>query len=469
VVICPQDIAVTNLASVPARPGSLNEFLLSGGNAFDSCENNLVYVCTDAPTITGPCSSTIERTHTVTDSCFNSVSCVQVITVLKSSSGISARDDSVRATKDVPCLFPKATLLSNDTSADGSPLSMIEVSGSSLKGGSVSLSGTNILYNPPAGLADVDVFTYTVRDECGNTATATVTVTVVPANQSPVVASTTVHTALNTPATLTLSNLLALAVDPDGDALTLTSAQIVGNVGSVTLTESNVIAYPPLNFVGSFQYTFTVSDGRDGFGIGTVTVVVEDAPLAMTEGTPAFNPQTGLFEQRVTATNGGATTIAALQFCISGLPSNIRVWNASGTNAGTPYVQYNHPVDPGQSVTVRIEYYVPDRHPFTPVITMKNVTPAGVTDVSSAGTVAIDRCFMDTRLADEPRFVIEFTSIPGRVYTILYSDDGMNWAPATPSVTATSNRTQWYDDGPPKTETKPTTKGIRLYRVLLAP
>jgi hypothetical protein len=58
----------------------------------------------------------------------------------------------------------------------------------------------------------------------------------------------------------------------------------------------------------------------------------------------------------------------------------------------------------------------------------------------------------------------------GRSYTVIYSDDGMiTWRAATPSVTATSTRTQWYDDGPPKTHAQPLNSGSRFYRVILNP
>jgi len=78
--------------------------------------------------------------------------------------------------------------------------------------------------------------------------------------------------------------------------------------------------------------------------------------------------------------------------------------------------------------------------------------------------VVIDRTFMDLRIPGEPRYVLEFTSVPGRIYTIIYSDDLQSWKAATPSITATANRTQWYDDGAPKTDAKPSAKSVRFYR-----
>ena len=57
--------------------------------------------------------------------------------------------------------------------------------------------------------------------------------------------------------------------------------------------------------------------------------------------------------------------------------------------------------------------------------------------------------------------------MPGSTYTIIYSDDDMaTWQVATPSVTASANVTQWYDDGPPKTESAPMSVTNRFYRVI---
>jgi hypothetical protein len=93
--------------------------------------------------------------------------------------------------------------------------------------------------------------------------------------------------------------------------------------------------------------------------------------------------------------------------------------------------------------------------------------PAAPTTTTNAPGVAIDRCFIDSR--DGQRFVIEWTSLINRTYVVFYSDDMTLWKAATPSVRAVSNRTQWYDDGPPKTDFKPPSKNSRLYRVVLMP
>jgi hypothetical protein len=150
------------------------------------------------------------------------------------------------------------------------------------------------------------------------------------------------------------------------------------------------------------------------------------------------------------------------------LSTNAFLQNASGVTNNRPYVQYNSALNPGSTVVFRLEFYVPNRRPFTNSFEAEMVFPATVGTNAAAG-VFVDRMFVDNRIIGEPRIVIEFNSIVGRVYTVIYSDDQMEtWRAATPSITAGSSRTQWYDDGPPKTASRPTNQ-MRVYRVILAP
>ncbi len=199
---------------------------------------------------------------------------------------------------------------------------------------------------------------------------------------------------------------------------------------------------------------------------GALTVTNATPQFGILQGTNVFNPQTGLYEQRDTVTNTGAITVAAVRLLVGGLRTNVFLYNATGTNAGRPYVQYNSPLNPGQSVTFLLEFYVGDRHPFTNTLEAQAVLPSPAGTNSGAG-VAISRAFMDNRIAGQPRFVIEFASVPGRTYTVIYSDDSMaTWQVATPTITANATSTQYYDDGPPKTVSPPLSIRSRLYRVI---
>ena len=98
-----------------------------------------------------------------------------------------------------------STLLANDTDPDtGDHLAVVSVSGNSANGAAVTLSGTDIIYDPTnvpalqalrAGQTTTDTFTYTINDGHGETATATVTLVVAGINDVPTIVSETDPTA----------------------------------------------------------------------------------------------------------------------------------------------------------------------------------------------------------------------------------------------------------------------------------
>jgi len=167
----------------------------------------------------------------------------------------------------------------------------------------------------------------------------------------------------------------------------------------------------------------------------------------------------------VVVTNTGTATVAGVRLYVGGLRTGVTLYNATGTTNGTPYVQYNSPVNPASTVTFHLEFYNPSRLSFTHTLTAVAILPPDAAGVGTNG-VAISKSFLDMRIEGDTRFVIEFPTTPGKTYTIIYSDDLVNWKVATPSVTANANVTQWYDDGPPKTVSKPASVGSRYYRVI---
>jgi uncharacterized repeat protein (TIGR01451 family) len=185
-------------------------------------------------------------------------------------------------------------------------------------------------------------------------------------------------------------------------------------------------------------------------------------------GVPVLNPQTGLFEETATVTNTGNATVLGFRLNVGGLRSGVSLWNADGTNNGVPFINYNFPVDPSNAVSVILEFYNPSRLAFTNTLSAEAIVPVVATLGSTNGSVAVSRVFTDTRIPGDTRFVIEFASVAGKTYVILYSSDltATNWNIATPSVQASANVTQWYDDGPPKTASKPDSVDARYYRVI---
>jgi len=195
-------------------------------------------------------------------------------------------------------------------------------------------------------------------------------------------------------------------------------------------------------------------------------------------GTSAFNPQTQLYEEFVTVTNIGRAPVHALRLSIGNLRSGVRLYNATGTNNGVAYVEYDPPYDSplnpypqaNSSVTFTLEFFVSDRRPFTNSLTAVAIDAPVNQPVNGVQVSILQSGFNDQRNPGNPRFLVQFSSVPGRTYTVQYTDDLLTWRNATPSIIATATSTFWYDDGPPVTVSPPTyPNSSRFYRVLLNP
>jgi uncharacterized repeat protein (TIGR01451 family) len=202
----------------------------------------------------------------------------------------------------------------------------------------------------------------------------------------------------------------------------------------------------------------------------SVATQVGVAPFSILGGTAILNPQTGLFEETVAVTNNTDVLIYGFRLYVANLTSGVTLYNATGTTNGVPYVNYNYPVDAKSYATMVLQFYSPLR--VTPTNTLyaealqlNQIVPPG--NVSTNGSALITTTFMDNRIAGDPRFVIEFKSVPGKTYVVIYKDNSStNWNAATPSLKASANVTQWYDDGPPETQSKPMSVTNRWYRVI---
>jgi subtilisin-like proprotein convertase family protein len=71
-----------------------------------------------------------------------------------------------------------AAILSNDSDADGDPITFLGVSSPSVNGGTVVSNSGWIYYNPPAGFTNSDSFTYSITDGFGAPVTGNVTVNI---------------------------------------------------------------------------------------------------------------------------------------------------------------------------------------------------------------------------------------------------------------------------------------------------
>ncbi|MFL6691626.1 MAG: cadherin-like domain-containing protein, partial [Ramlibacter sp.] len=212
--------------------------------------------------------------------------------------------DVVAGTEDVPLVIAPATLLANDTDVDGDALTLTAVDNGS--GGTVALSGGNIVFTPNPNFYGLARFSYTVADGTGAWATGTVQVNVAPVNDAPVANDDSATALTSLPLTIATSALLANDVDIEGDTLTVTG---VGSAvhGTVSLGANSVTFTPDLLYLGPASFTYTISDGRGGTATATVDINV-NAVLGNTA--PTANGDAATATEDTPLAIGAATLLA---------------------------------------------------------------------------------------------------------------------------------------------------------------
>lgn len=162
-------------------------------------------------------------------------------------------------------------VLANDADPDQDRLTVVAVTRPA--NGTAAAFGDAVTYTPGPGFSGVDSFSYTVADGQGGESSATVTVTVRPANRPPVAVDDDVQVPLDTPVVI---DVLANDSDPDGDPLTIIDASDRSVMMSLVVVNADgTIRYQPkAGWFGDDSFTYTISDGRGGTDSATVRVVV---------------------------------------------------------------------------------------------------------------------------------------------------------------------------------------------------
>lgn len=174
-------------------------------------------------------------------------------------------------------------VLANDSDPDGHPLTVTSVTTPTSGSAVIQAGGGAVIYTP--GTPPSASFTYTVSDGRGGTATATVSVTIIP-NTAPDALGDQIRVSYNTPLTIQHSTLLANDFDADGDARTITGFNTAGIVGTLSCPAGGTSCTytPPTGYRWVTSYTYTVSDGRGGTDTATVKLkvgVTQSAPVAV--------------------------------------------------------------------------------------------------------------------------------------------------------------------------------------------
>ncbi len=163
-------------------------------------------------------------------------------------------------------------ILANDFDPNGDALSVVELGDA--QHGTLQLSDDGVVtYVPDKDYLGQDSFTYTVRDPNGETASATVTISVTPPNNAPNAEDDRAQTIEGEPVTISAAALLDNDSDPDGHNIAVTAVGEAAH-GRAVLLGGTVLYTPDAGFVGTDRFTYTLTDERGGTDTAEVVVGV---------------------------------------------------------------------------------------------------------------------------------------------------------------------------------------------------
>ncbi|ENP0805821.1 tandem-95 repeat protein [Vibrio parahaemolyticus] len=185
----------------------------------------------------------------------------------------NAKNDVITTEEDTAVTID---VLVNDSDVEGDVLSIQSASVPSEQG-SVDIVDGKLVFMPAENFNGEATITYIVTD--GDlTDEAKVTVTVTPVNDSPVAVDDTVSTQEDTVVTI---DVLTNDTDVDGDKLSIESASVPKEQGTVEVVDGKLVFTPAENFNGDAEITYTVTDGEltDEAKVTVTVNPVNDAPI----------------------------------------------------------------------------------------------------------------------------------------------------------------------------------------------
>jgi hypothetical protein len=203
--------------------------------------------------------------------------------------------------------------------------------------------------------------------------------------------------------------------------------------------------------------------------IVTVPVVIYHAQLAVTQevaGIAQLNRSTGLYEQIVEVENTTPYTMEAIRIHVEGLNENVTLQSTTGTgDDGTPYVQYDVPMTPGEKQNFLIEFRSKTRRWDAATSIILELLPEAEEEPIIGELREVD---MEVQIGSDSSFYLNFLTEEGTTYYIQYAEQitGL-WKTSNITLKGSGQRQVWVDDGPPKTNTHPSEATSRFYRIII--
>ncbi|TXM08830.1 tandem-95 repeat protein [Vibrio parahaemolyticus] len=244
---------------------ALNFSVSGNSNVLVSIENG---IATISPTADWNGSETL--TFTATDPSGESVSQTVNFTVASVADIVA---DKATVVEDMPTII---NVLSNDTFESTDKVVSLDADNGPKNGTVIVNNDGTVTYTPDDNYVGKDTFTYVVTSG-GVSESTTVSVDVTPVNDAPVAKDDIATTQEDTAVTI---DVLPNDSDVDGDKLSIESASVPKEQGTVEVVNGKLVFTPAENFNGDAEITYTVTDGQltDEAKVTVTVNPVNDAP-----------------------------------------------------------------------------------------------------------------------------------------------------------------------------------------------
>ncbi|EGQ8510500.1 tandem-95 repeat protein [Vibrio parahaemolyticus] len=255
----------TAFSDVDNVDGELTFSVSGNSNVLVSIENG---IATISPTADWNGSETL--TFTVTDPSGESVSQTVDFTV---APVVDIKADSTNVVEDTPTII---NVLGNDTFESTDKVVSLDANNGPKNGTVIVNNDGTVTYTPDDNYVGKDTFTYVVTSG-GVSESTTVEVNVTPVNDAPVAKDDIATTQEDTAVTI---DVLPNDSDVDGDKLSIESASVPKEQGTVEVVDGKLVFTPAENFNGDAEITYTVTDGEltDEAKVAVTVNPVNDAP-----------------------------------------------------------------------------------------------------------------------------------------------------------------------------------------------
>ena len=320
---------------------------MSGGETVGTLAivNNQVRFTPTDPDFNG----TVTFTYRASDGLVASDLATVTFVVTPVNDGPTAEDAAYETSEDTRLDVPVATGLRGFVADVDDPDTALTISVAQppARGTLLLRADGSFVYTPDQDENGIDSFTYTVTDPSGLQASATVTITIAPVNDEPVVLDRVVRTAEDTTYAGTVAGQVT---DAENDDLTFSrdADEPTAQGGSVTMAADGTFTYTPApDFFGTDSFTYSVSDGTATvIGLVTITVTpVNDPPVVTPEDltTAEDTALTGDLADVVTDVDGAAPSFTLLTPA-GEIPGTFTL-NQDGTFRFVPRADYNGSFD----------------------------------------------------------------------------------------------------------------------------